>query len=152
MKELQNYNLNLQPVGYVNEVKVSYRKKRVSKKTYSNHHEAANLFRKIWEDDIDFRERVYIAYFDRAYHLLGVFQLSSGNQSQSTFDPTMIIQMAFLVHSKSFIICHNHPSGNLKPSGHDIKATKDLAFKAEFMDMKLLDSLIITSDGYESII
>ena len=49
------------------------------------------------------------------------------------------------------LICHNHPSGNTKPSTQDITLTKKIKSALELMDMKLLDHIIITPfDTYTS--
>lgn len=50
------------------------------------------------------------------------------------------------------MIAHNHPSGNLKPSSADGELTQKIASGAKLLDMKLLDHLIITSEGYYSFV
>ncbi len=46
------------------------------------------------------------------------------------------------------MIIHNHPSGNLRPSEADKVLTRKIAQAAELLDIKLLDSLIITAESY----
>lgn len=53
--------------------------------------------------------------------------------------------------ANAVLICHNHPSGNTKPSSQDITLTKKIKSALELMDMKLLDHIIITPfDTYTS--
>ena len=48
------------------------------------------------------------------------------------------------------ILCHNHPSGNLKPSKQDIEITKKIKQCSELFEISLLDHLIISNFGYYS--
>jgi len=48
------------------------------------------------------------------------------------------------------ILCHNHPSGTLRPSNSDISLTKKIKAAGEVMDIKILDHLIITQKKYYS--
>ena len=66
-------------------------------------------------------------------------------------DIKMIISGALMSGSPAFIVAHNHPSGNIKPSEEDIKITKRIKDAAKLMDMQLLDHLIVTTDGYTSL-
>ena len=53
-------------------------------------------------------------------------------------------------NASSIIIAHNHPSSNLNPSEADKSLTKKLKSAGQFLDITLLDHLIITKDGYYS--
>jgi DNA repair protein RadC len=48
------------------------------------------------------------------------------------------------------IVCHNHPSGNLQPSRADESITQRIAEAANLLDIKLLDHLIVSDEGYYS--
>jgi DNA repair protein RadC len=52
--------------------------------------------------------------------------------------------------AEGIIISHNHPSGNTKPSEHDIQITKKIKDICKLFDMKLLDHLILTDETYLS--
>lgn len=62
----------------------------------------------------------------------------------------VIFQVALKANASSIILCHNHPSGNLKPSENDISLTKKLKNAGNFLDLTVLDHLIITSESYYS--
>jgi DNA repair protein RadC len=50
----------------------------------------------------------------------------------------------------SLILCHNHPSGNLKPSRPDEELTFKIKEAAKYFDIKILDHIIVSEDGYFS--
>lgn len=50
----------------------------------------------------------------------------------------------------SMLIVHNHPSGNLKPSSADKTITKEINDLANFLDVRLLDHIIISDKGHYS--
>jgi DNA repair protein RadC len=52
--------------------------------------------------------------------------------------------------SSSFILVHNHPSGNRQPSDADLKITKKIKKAAEYMEINVLDHIILTDDSYTS--
>jgi len=53
-------------------------------------------------------------------------------------------------HAASLILTHNHPSGNLKPSQADLELTRKLRTAGQFLDLPVLDHLIITDQGFLS--
>ncbi len=57
---------------------------------------------------------------------------------------------AIKVAAVSIILCHNHPSGNLKPSRADEELTMKIKEAAKYFDIKVLDHIILTSEGYFS--
>jgi DNA repair protein RadC len=61
------------------------------------------------------------------------------------------MQYALKTNAQAIIICHNHPSGNDKPSESDTKITKKIKDAASLLDLQLMDHLIITpKEGYYS--
>jgi DNA repair protein RadC len=61
-----------------------------------------------------------------------------------------MLKNAVLQNANKLIIAHNHPSGNLQPSNADKELTRKLKEAAEYMDIKLLDHLIIAGTNYLS--
>ncbi len=80
-------------------------------------------------------------------------QISKGGVSATVVD-TKILFKKILEHNRvsGFIIAHNHPSGNINPSQDDITLTKKIKLAADVLDLKLLEHLIITIDGYYSFV
>ena len=58
-----------------------------------------------------------------------------------------MFRVALLSNASSIIICHNHPSGDLKPSPYDIEITKKIGYVGSILGIRLMDSLIIGDNG-----
>ena len=76
--------------------------------------------------------------------------LSKGGLSHTIVDPRIVFQKALEVKATSMILCHNHPSGNLKPSRADEEITAKLKSAGILLDIKVLDHLIVSDEGYFS--
>lgn len=92
-------------------------------------------------------EEFWVIYLDIRGKVLSTKRISSGGISQTLCDLKIIFNHALKEFSSSIVLCHNHPSGNMKPSESDIKLTKRIREAALLLDMKVLDHLII---GYET--
>jgi DNA repair protein RadC len=65
-------------------------------------------------------------------------------------DGKMVFRAALDNNARSIVLCHNHPSGQNRPSGNDLKMTKDLFAFGKMIDLQILDHLIFTDNGYFS--
>ena len=65
-------------------------------------------------------------------------------------DIRLDLKRAFEVGATALILVLNHPSGNLKLSGHDKELTQKLKKEASYVDMRVLDNLIVSEKGYFS--
>ena len=65
-------------------------------------------------------------------------------------DVKLIFKGALERLASAMALCHNHPSGNLKPSEADINLTRKVVRAGKVMDVAVLDHLIITDGGYFS--
>lgn len=99
------------------------------------------------EELISLQEQFVVMYLNQANKVLGIYKLSSGGITGTVADTRLILATALKAAACAFIICHNHPSGNFKPSNSDIEITKKIKEAAKFMDIRLIDHLIITSEG-----
>jgi DNA repair protein RadC len=103
----------------------------------------------IW-DDLEYRESFAILLLNRANRVLGIANISSGGLSGTVADPKVIFQQALKANASSIILLHNHPSGNTQPSEADITLTRKMKECGKFLDLPVLDHLIVTTDGYYS--
>jgi DNA repair protein RadC len=76
--------------------------------------------------------------------------ISRGGVSGTVVDPKMVFNKALETLGSAIILCHNHPSGNLKPSDADIKLTKKMVEAGRILDIPVLDHIIFTDNGYYS--
>src|SRR3990167_6956622 len=70
--------------------------------------------------------------------------------NSSLIHPRESFEIAIKNHAAGIIICHNHPSGELKPSEDDLIVTQDLVKAGKLLGIEVFDHLIITKDGYYS--
>jgi DNA repair protein RadC len=76
--------------------------------------------------------------------------MSQGGITGTVADPRLILKKALEKNAVSLILCHNHPSGNIKPSRADEELTHKIKEAAKFFDIKVLDHLIVSEEGYYS--
>jgi len=113
--------------------------------------ESADLLKQMWnENKIDFVEQFKVLFLNRANRVLGIIELSTGGVTGTVADPKLIFIAALKANACSIIISHNHPSGNLKPSQVDEQLTQKIKQAGQLLDIKLLDHIIVTSEGYYS--
>ncbi|MDG1158041.1 MAG: DNA repair protein RadC [Flavobacteriales bacterium] len=95
-------------------------------------------------------EEFWILCLNRANMVLSQEKVSSGGLAGTVADPKVIFEKALSIQSSAIVLAHNHPSGNLKPSASDDKITKQLKNAGEFLDLPIIDHLIISVQGYFS--
>jgi DNA repair protein RadC len=96
------------------------------------------------------REEFWVLYLNRANRLIHRERISVGGVSGTVVDVKLIFKAALERLASSLALCHNHPSGNLKPSEADISLTRKVIKAGRVMDIAVLDHLIITDHGYFS--
>jgi len=134
----------------LNEVKVHYTLGSKSKgPKIQTSKDAYDIMLENWED-IDHSETAYMLLLNRANKLIGIKCVSKGGVSGTVVDPKIVFQTALVCNASYVILLHNHPSQNLNPSEGDVQLTKKLKQAGEFLDLKMLDHIIATSDGYYS--
>lgn len=109
------------------------------------------ILRQVWNPGkIEMVEQFKVLLLNRANKVLGVFEASSGGITGTVADPRLILAAAVKANACSIILAHNHPSGNLKPSKADEELTYKIKGAAQYFDIKLLDHVIVTEEGYYS--
>jgi DNA repair protein RadC len=76
--------------------------------------------------------------------------ISEGGITGTVADPRIILKKALQHEAVSIVLCHNHPSGSLKPSRQDQELTLKIKEAANFFDIKVLDHIIVSDEGYYS--
>ena len=99
----------------------------------------------------DHRHEVFAVLFLNRANKINHFQvISEGGITRTVADPRIILKRALEEDAVSLILCHNHPSGSLKPSRADEDLTLKIKEAARYFDIKVLDHLIVSEDGYFS--
>ncbi|MBT9146170.1 MAG: hypothetical protein DDT42_02052 [candidate division WS2 bacterium] len=95
-------------------------------------------------------EEFWVIFLNKSNRLIGKQKISQGGISGTVTDVRMILRLAIELQATSIIVCHNHPSGGVKPSQSDIEITKKISEAGKIMDVKLLDHLIVTDATFYS--
>jgi DNA repair protein RadC len=99
----------------------------------------------------DYKHEVFAVLFLNRSNKINHFQIvSEGGITGTVADPRIILKKALEEDAVSIILCHNHPSGSLKPSKADEELTFKIKEAAKYFDIKVLDHLIVSDDGYYS--
>lgn len=96
------------------------------------------------------REEFRVIFLNNYNILVGSETLFVGTIDKSAVYPREIVEKVLQYRAKGIIFAHNHPSGNLRPSKQDIAITEHMQEVLEMLDIKLLEHIIITKDGYFS--
>ena len=112
--------------------------------------DAFKVISQFYFDDIDIFESFFILCLNRNNQTIAYAKISQGGVSGTVVDIKLIAKYAIDCLASGVILAHNHPSGNLKPSPEDIKITERAREALKILDIKVLDHVILTSDGYYS--
>ena len=96
-------------------------------------------------------EAFHVLYLNHANKLLHHNCVSYGGITSTTVDPRIVFEEALLHKSTRLILCHNHPSGNLRPSRSDISITRKMKDAGKLLEIEVLDHLIVSDEGYFSL-
>lgn len=137
----------------VSEIKVSYHPKfNASERPKINQSkDAYNILFNNWDQGrIEMTEQFFILLLNRANKVIGMTEISSGGFSGTLVDPKLVFGIALKSCASGIILCHNHPSSNLKPSQQDLSITRKLVEAGKLLDLLILDHIILTKRGYFS--
>ncbi|GIL23484.1 MAG: DNA repair protein RadC [Bacteroidota bacterium] len=95
-------------------------------------------------------EEFWVLLLNRMNKVVKTKRISEGGVSGTVADPKIIYKLALENLATGVIVAHNHPSGNLKPSQSDIDLTRKLKEAGKFLEVQLLDHLIIANRNYFS--
>ena len=99
----------------------------------------------------DYRHEVFAILFLNRANKVNHFEIvSEGGITGTVADTRIILRKALEQDAVNIILCHNHPSGSLKPSRADEELTKKIKEAARFFDIAVLDHLIVSEAGYYS--
>src|SRR5690606_14067351 len=132
-------------LSYKTKVKPSQRPKMSSPK------DAYSILLDSWDDErLEFVEQFKVLLLNRANRVLGIYEASTGGVSGTVADPKLVFAAALKSNATAIILAHNHPSGQLKPSDADLKLTQKLKEGGKYLEIPVLDHIIVTSEGYNS--
>lgn len=99
----------------------------------------------------DFSYEVFAVVFLNQANKINHFEIiSKGGITGTVADPRIILKKALEKEATTLILCHNHPSGNLKPSYADEQLTQKIKSAASLFDIKVIDHIIVSEEGFYS--
>jgi DNA repair protein RadC len=137
----------------IQEIKVSYISGNRDKVKITNSKDSYELLLSCWsQKTIELQEEFKVLLLNRNHQVLGIYPLSKGGISGTVVDAKLVFSVALKCNASSIIIAHNHPSGNLKPSEADQRLTKKLKEAGNYLDVKVIDHIILSREGYYSFV
>ncbi len=125
-------------------------------------HAANHLEKKVIKTSNDIAQYIRAIIKDFEYEVFGVMYLNQSNKvnhfeiiskggiTGTVADPRIILKKALEAGATSIVLCHNHPSGSLKPSRADQEITNKIKNAASYLDIRVIDHLIVSEQGYYS--
>lgn len=95
-------------------------------------------------------EEFHVLFLNRSNKIIKRMKVSQGGLSGTVTDVRIIFKEAINCLTSAIIVCHNHPSGNLKPSESDTRITQKIKESGALLDIQLLDHIIVGGDEYFS--
>lgn len=97
-------------------------------------------------------EEFYVLLLNRANEILEHQLLSQGGMTGTVVDGRLLFKKGMEKNATGMILAHNHPSGNIAPSDSDKQLTKSLVEFGRFIDIQILDHLVIADNNYYSFV
>ncbi len=120
----------------------------IKKEKISSSRDVAIIFQSLLSDLP--HEEFWVIFLNRANKIIDKQRISQGGVTGTVIDVKMVMKMAIERLASGIIFCHNHPSGNLEPSSADKLITKKLKQAGEFLEISILDHIIVADDRYFS--
>lgn len=113
--------------------------------------DAAAMFRQTYEPgEMEMQEYFKVMYLNQARKIIGVQTVAMGGTAMCAVDAKIIFGGALTAKAAAIVLCHNHPSGNARPSIEDDQLTRKLRDGAKLLDIQILDHIILTSESHFS--
>jgi DNA repair protein RadC len=146
---------SLEVLNNVSEIDVVYKRKTTCNQSerplIGSSADAHKVLLHYWnEDKIELLEEFKVLFLSRSNRVMQLFTVSQGGITGTVADPKVVLGVAVKIAACSMVLAHNHPSGSLKPSKADEELTHKIREAAKYFDIKVLDHVILSSEGYYS--
>ena len=117
-------------------------------KDASNPMAVTDILNAVFNANKQAEEHAYMLALDAKAHCVGVFEVAHGGAAYCNITPKEVFVRACLCGAYSVIVAHNHPSGDVEPSGADIALTKRLVEASNVIGIPIYDHIIIGNTHY----
>ena len=135
---------------YVGKLTVTYERTSLPRTKIKSSKDAYECLYSHFEDIMDDHEEFKVVHLSRNYGVVNIDHHSKGTKVGCPVDVSILLRNALSIMTNGLIIAHNHPSGNLNPSKGDLEITRKVKQGCEVVGLNLLDSIIVTREGYYS--
>ena len=94
--------------------------------------------------ELNYVEHFFLIGMNNAHKIQIFAHISTGGCTSTIVDTKVIFSHLLLSGCNCFAICHNHPSGEIKPSEADLNLTKKIKDGASILDLRLLDHIVLS--------
>lgn len=136
--------------GVINELQLSYsvQQRVFDEPALTTSFKAHEYVKQAYDpNNISFKEEFVAVALNKANKPLGVIRMSNGGIDATIVDVRILMAALLKSLATAVILCHNHPSGKLKPSDADIRLTNKIKEACSYFDIKLLDHIILSPTG-----
>lgn len=141
---MKEYKSTLDKISLVRE------KSEIPRVKIKSSRDAAEYCRNFFGSDIDLYESFFMVLLNQSNNTIGYVKISQGGIAGTVVDVRILAKYAIESLSTSVILCHNHPSGNKRPSNADISITNKAIKALDLFEVKILDHIILTESDYLS--
>jgi len=153
MDELQDLNKeikDLQKDFQVKEVDLVFKEERLIYNQLKGSKDSYEFLKEVIGEGLEIQEHFVVLYMNHGNKVIGYYKHTKGTINSTQVDVEMIVAVALKILAKAVILCHNHPSGNEKPSDPDKNLTKKVKAAFKYFDIAVLDHMILTKNTYYS--
>lgn len=97
-----------------------------------------------------YTEECWAMYLNNGSRVIAVCNISKGGLTETSVDIRCVLEKAILNKATALVLCHNHPSGNIRPSRQDDVLTDSMNKACRIMNLRLVDHLVVTDGSYYS--
>lgn len=135
----------------ISEIKVSYTNKKKELQIIKESRSSYEVLLACWnKHTIELQEEFKVLLLNRRNAVLGIYPLSKGGIAGTIVDAKLVFSVALKCNASNIILAHNHPSGSLIPSEADKRLTEKIRKAAGYLDLQVLDHIIVTKDNFFS--
>lgn len=128
-----------------------WKRRRSDKKEYKNIRCSTDIYKYFYPIMCDLTvEETYVLLLNNKNRVIDHVKISSGGLTATAVDVRIILREALMKRATGVVLCHNHPSGSIKPSRDDDEVTKTVAAACKIMCIRFLDHVIFTDGVYFS--
>jgi DNA repair protein RadC len=135
----------------IKEISLKNFKGEIQKVKITSSKDMAQYFRTIFDEEtLEVCEQVMVVFVNNNMNTIAWYKASQGGLSGTIIDVRLMFKAALECYATGIMLCHNHPSGKLVPSDVDKAITNKIKEAGRFLDIKIIDHIILTTESYLS--